>query len=730
MSFQPVVNEVLESVSGEMPFDIPARTLWLDREAGFVTFISIETPPRKPWVLSLESVKARFESGDLRSIQVAPPPFMLAVEESLPEHAKETRDRNWRRIQPLLQTRVQGLIFYPRMLGQMVSAWAAEQRVPRKTLYRLLYRYWLYGSIQNALLPDRFRCGAPGKEKSFRDGKQPGRPTRYLGEILALKKGILTEFDKQAIKIGFALYAHGRTETIADSYRKMLQHFYRAAKPLCGEESGEVKLLPLSELPSKRQFEYWGKKAFDDIAVLRGRRGERNWERENRGLRGRAREGVAGPCQRFEIDATVADVYLVSRYRRDWIIGRPVVYVVVDVFSGMIVGVFIGLEGPSWDGARHALFNAFTDKVAFCQAHGIAITPEDWPCHYFPRELVGDRGEMLGADAQAALVKGLRVTLISTPPYRPDWKAIVESRFRLLNQTAHIHWIPGAVRDRIKACGERDVRLDAMLDLEQFTQIIIRSILHYNQHHWLPGYLDEDMIRDEVEPVPIEMWNWGLQQGLAQPNPLSAESVYLHLLPRTKGSIQAGGIAVRGMLYTSAETVAANWFARARNKGRTAIEAWYDPWSTEYIWLQGQDKSFIRCQLRASETRYRNFRLEEVLDMLAIIEQVPPEERHLALESAASLDKHIDMIVKAARKQKAANKTSVSAAKRVAGIRIHRLLERWVERGHLNVLLHPAKPVPQVEPSTSSPGSELASSYAGERSTKVVDLLAHLQPKK
>ncbi len=52
---------------------------------------------------------------------------------------------------------------------------------------------------------------------------------------------------------------------------------------------------------------------------------------------------MAGPGSRYEIDATIADVYLLSADRQR-VIGRPTLYVVVDVFSRMVAGFYIGLE--------------------------------------------------------------------------------------------------------------------------------------------------------------------------------------------------------------------------------------------------------------------------------------------------------------------------------------------------------------------------------------------------
>jgi len=72
-----------------------------------------------------------------------------------------------------------------------------------------------------------------------------------------------------------------------------------------------------------------------------------------------------GPGSVFQIDATVADVYLVSRFNRTHIIGRPVLYIVQDCFSKLIVGLYVGLEGPSWIGAAMALANTVGNKVSF-----------------------------------------------------------------------------------------------------------------------------------------------------------------------------------------------------------------------------------------------------------------------------------------------------------------------------------------------------------------------------
>ncbi len=71
-----------------------------------------------------------------------------------------------------------------------------------------------------------------------------------------------------------------------------------------------------------------------------------------------------GPGAKYQIDATVGDIYLVSQFDRSDIIGRPVMYFVMDSYSRMVTGMYVGLEGPSWAGAMMAIENAASDKVA------------------------------------------------------------------------------------------------------------------------------------------------------------------------------------------------------------------------------------------------------------------------------------------------------------------------------------------------------------------------------
>src|SRR5699024_11881833 len=80
------------------------------------------------------------------------------------------------------------------------------------------------------------------------------------------------------------------------------------------------------------------------------RKSTKEYELNHRPILGNSKSETNGPGTRFQIDATIADIYLVSSLDVNKVIGRPVIYAVLDVYSRIITGLYVGLECPSWIG--------------------------------------------------------------------------------------------------------------------------------------------------------------------------------------------------------------------------------------------------------------------------------------------------------------------------------------------------------------------------------------------
>jgi hypothetical protein len=392
-----------------------------------------------------------------------------------------------------------------------------------------------------------------------------------------------------------------------------------------------------------------------------------------------------GPGFRFQIDATVADVYLVSLYNRSWIIGRPVIYVVIDVFSRMIVGVYVGLEGPSWAGAMMALANAATDKVQFCQEYSIQITQDDWPCYHIPDAILGDRGELVGANVET-LIPNLNIRVENAASYRADWKGLVERYFRTIHEYVK-PFLPGYVDTDFRQRGARDYRLDGKLDLYQFTEIIIRCILHRNHHHYLSNYEREEMmIADDISPIPIELWKWGIANRSGRLRTFPEDIVKLNLMPTGKATITAKGIKFKGMYYTCEKARREFWFEKARSnllsKSDKSLDISYDPRKLNFIYLRSPDgRDFEKCVLYDPEERYSNKDLHDIEYLLAYEELQKQKGRGKGLQEKVDLIAEIENVVSKAEKMaEAVQDDRTSNRQKVAGIRGNRTSEKAKQR--------------------------------------------------
>jgi hypothetical protein len=329
-----------------------------------------------------------------------------------------------------------------------------------------------------------------------------------------------------------------------------------------------------------------------------------------------------------------------------------------------------------------ALDIVLADKVAFCAEYDIQIEVGEWPIQGFPQAICADRGEFEGFNA-TNLVKGLRIRVDTTAPYRADWKAIVERQFGLLNQRC-VNFLPGRVRKHSR--GEPDSRLDAMLTLYDYRQLLIIYVLDYNRNFYLEDYRkDEFMIADQVERYPLDLWNWGVQNRGKCFNATTRDHVRLNLLPRRTVSVTGSGIHFEGQLYYTCErALRENWFGRANLRGNWKEEVAFDPRTTERVYLITDSGTKIEpCHLTAASRHLKDRDLHEVADYFEMERQAKEAAQSRRQQSRADVhDKQNAIIARAAERKEsallAAGKLSKSVL--VSGVKENHAEERNLER--------------------------------------------------
>lgn len=296
------------------------------------------------------------------------------------------------------------------------------------------------------------------------------------------------------------------------------------------------------------------------------------------------------------------------------VIGRPTLYIMVDVFSRLIMGFYLTIADPSWECAKNLLYNVAMDKVEFCAQNGVNIEQDEWPCAGLPRKILTDNGEC-GKRNGDLIPLGVGIELQTASSYRPDMKGAVERCFRMINEMVRM-WLPGGVQPDAQERGVRDYRRDACLTVSEMRKVIIRCICACN-HRTMETYPQDaaDLQVSGVVPMPVDIWQWGIGHRGGALRSCSQERLKYYLLTQGKARITAQGIRFRGLYYTCQSAVREGWFATARQKSTWEVQVSYDPNRLDqiYIYLE-ETKGPERCdRILRDDEKYQGYSLMEYM---------------------------------------------------------------------------------------------------------------------
>lgn len=649
------------------------RVLWLDKGNDIAYLIDIYSN-YLPYSREISEIEESLNNGTA-SVETLDPFLRVINEMNVSEKDLSIREKAWESIKDIIV--LEPFIFNPTQRRKIINEICKSKEVHESTILRYLKRYWKRGKTKNALLPDYYLCGGLGKEKEVGQVKR-GRPRK---SVMLLGEGInIDEEIRKIFKTSINKYYYTSSQkTLTLTYELMLKEFFSKETKIKNNE--EIPIISdISHIPTFAQFKYWFEKERNYKKEISMRKGAKKYEQKHRAILGNSTIEALGPGALYQIDATVGDIYLVSRFNREWIIGRPVIYSVIDTFSRMIVGINVSLEGPSWVGAMMALANTATNKVEFCKEYGIEISKEEWPVNYLPETILADRGELEGCNIET-LVNTFHIRVQNTAPYRPEMKGIVESQFRIIN-TKTKPLLPGVVNIDTRERGDKDYRLDAKLDIYQFTQIIIKCVLHHNNYNFLSNYNREEMmIQDDIEPTPVNIWNWGIANRSGKLKYVPEDIVKLNLMPAGTAIVTAHGIKFKGLLYGSKESLKERWFEKARNSGSWKVDICYDERIMSYIYIRNNDGlGFEKCFLLEHQQKYKDKTLYEISYLFNYEKLQEKKYLQQKIQTKVDLISEIEHIVEEAQQQSIEENNIDSNKKRLKNIRENRRLEKALQR--------------------------------------------------
>ena len=324
---------------------------------------------------------------------------------------------------------------------------------------------------------------------------------------------------------------------------RAIRRYYFGAKRLSLRSAYEMMLLedyvgPEGEMdsdaPTWSQFRhyYYGHGFHRDPQKIIAREGLTKYQRDHRPAWGSSAGWRSQPGS-YQMDATQADIYLVSRQDRSIVVGRPYIYLAVDTATHLIAGVYVGYSCDE-TAVMACIAQAASDKVEYCARYGIEITQEQWPSVGMPTEIITDQGREFFGPRMSEMCRRYGLEVLTLPPFRPDFKGTVEKSIDLLQQ----RYKPmlrgrGVIEDDAQERWATDYRTQATLDLDDFTRIVIHSIL----------YLNSGRILDDK--TPAERW-LELSPRLMAVNP---QELHIQTLPRDTAKLTRKGIRVNRMWY-------------------------------------------------------------------------------------------------------------------------------------------------------------------------------------
>lgn len=373
---------------------------------------------------------------------------------------------------------------------------------------------------------------------------------------------------------------------------------------------------------------------------------------------------------------------MLSDSDRQSIVGRPIVYLVVDVFSRMVTGFYIGFENTSYVTAMQAFKVAVTDKVELCKKFDIEIKTEDWPCVGLPEAILADRGELLGYQVET-IEKNFSIRIENTPAYRGDLKGIVERYFRTIQAkfkpfTAGFGLVQGVKEVRR---GGHDYRHDATLTISDFTKIIINSIIIHNTTQQLVKYDREPDMPPDMPLIPINIWYWGIQNRTGKLRSVDADVLSIALLPRQKATMSDLGLKVFGVYYHCKEVTEKGWLHRKSSVSRPKfLEVGYElsDASKIYIFYEENSLKYWEATLSDRSREFEGCNWWEVWQIQSIQKSTLSKQTVKSNLALAELDKKNLEIIELAKQRK--NPSKESRASQISKIKENRQKERNLER--------------------------------------------------
>lgn len=296
------------------------------------------------------------------------------------------------------------------------------------------------------------------------------------------------------------------------AYDAVLRQYFR--EPVEAPDGSSVKMVTLPEeersVSYKMLYNYIRKHTEDYSCKGKDERDKQN---NNRQLVGNSRTGVYELGQIVEADEMELGCYVVDQNDGETVLGKAVVYCMVEVLSGICIGAYVSLENNSMRGFQQVFLSLLEPHKNQTKGYNIDYDEEDWPSMIVPNEIRCDRGSEYMSKAYSKAMGELGIRNTPVPPGCGSLKGVVES-FNGLVQTYLKAQLKnnGYIEDKYR--GGDLAKGAACLTLEEIRGLVYQSVILYNRRVF-EGLIDKKYVDNNVSPTPKAIFAYEKAHGRA-----------------------------------------------------------------------------------------------------------------------------------------------------------------------------------------------------------------------
>jgi putative transposase len=242
--------------------------------------------------------------------------------------------------------------------------------------------------------------------------------------------------------------------------------------------------------------------------------------------------------EQVQMDHTVADVFLASRYDRKNPVGRPWITVAVCAKTKVILGFYISFRYPSLASVAHTLKHAVMSKEAFMKSQG--LKDHEYEFYGVFDELLTDNAREFrsGNLVAACALEGIKLQ----HRHQKQDGGICERALGTLN-IGYVHMLPGGTGSRSRKDRDFNPQKHAVMTLEEFTRYFTLAVCEYH-----------DTVGEDGK-TPRDRWLEALRD--AKGRPVAPRRVHdvknfiIEVLPEKHPVMSKTGLKVNGFRYSN-----------------------------------------------------------------------------------------------------------------------------------------------------------------------------------